>query len=122
MAIAGMRRVPAYFVRGYLALLVAAGAASVWQPALGARQAKAPVVCTAVVDGIIHPIATAHVKRAVAEADAAHADLLVITLRTPGGLVDSTRDINTAIIQAKTPVAVFVAPSGSRAASAGFLI
>jgi membrane-bound serine protease (ClpP class) len=43
-------------------------------------------------------------------------------LRTPGGLVDSTRDINTSIIQARTPVAVFVAPSGSRAASAGFLI
>jgi membrane-bound serine protease (ClpP class) len=43
-------------------------------------------------------------------------------LRTPGGLVDSTRDINTAIIQSKTPVAVFVSPSGSRAASAGFLI
>ena len=38
------------------------------------------------------------------------------------GLVDSTRDINTAIIASKTPVAVFVAPSGSRAASAGFLI
>ncbi len=46
----------------------------------------------------------------------------MLFLRTPGGLVDSTRDINTAIIQAKTPVAVFVAPSGSRAASAGFLI
>ena len=55
-------------------------------------------------------------------ADAAGAALLVITLRTPGGLVDSTRDINNAIIDAKTPVAVFVGPSGSRAASAGFLI
>ena len=47
---------------------------------------------------------------------------VVITLRTPGGLVDSTRDINNAIINAKTPVAVFVGPSGNRAASAGFLI
>jgi membrane-bound serine protease (ClpP class) len=46
----------------------------------------------------------------------------VLTLRTPGGLVDSTRDINNAIISAKTPVAVFVGPSGNRAASAGFLI
>ena len=50
------------------------------------------------------------------------AALLVITLRTPGGLLDSTRDINNAIINAKTPVAVFVGPSGNRAASAGFLI
>ncbi len=81
-----------------------------------------PVVYTAEVDGIIHPVATAYVRRAVQEADAANAALLVIFLRTPGGLVDATRDINTAIIQAKTPVAVFVAPAGTRAASAGFLI
>ena len=47
---------------------------------------------------------------------------IVFTLHTPGGLLDSTRDINNAIIAAKTPVAVFVGPSGSRAASAGFLI
>ena len=52
----------------------------------------------------------------------ARPSLVVITLRTPGGLVDSTRDINTAIIAARTPVVVFVGPSGSRAASAGFLI
>jgi membrane-bound serine protease (ClpP class) len=81
-----------------------------------------PLVYTIQVDGIIHPVATAYIKRAIAEADGANADLLVIVLRTPGGLVDATRDINTAIIQAKTPVAVFVSPSGSRAASAGFLI
>lgn len=81
-----------------------------------------PLVYTAEVDGIIHPVATAYIRRAVQEADAANAALLVIFLRTPGGLVDATRDINTAIIQAKTPVAVFVAPAGSRAASAGFLI
>jgi membrane-bound serine protease (ClpP class) len=58
----------------------------------------------------------------ITKADADGAALVVITLRTPGGLVDSTRDINNAIIHAKTPVAVFVGPSGNRAASAGFLI
>jgi membrane-bound serine protease (ClpP class) len=81
-----------------------------------------PIVYTAEVDGIIHPVVTAYIRHAIAQADAAQADLLVIVLRTPGGLVDSTRDINTAIIQSKTPVVVFVSPSGSRAASAGFLI
>ena len=85
-------------------------------------QTAAPVVYTAEVDGIIHPVATAYIRRAIQQADQANADLLVIVLRTPGGLVDATRDINTSIIQAKTPVAVFVSPSGSRAASAGFLI
>jgi len=73
-------------------------------------------------DGIIHPVAAEYVRRAVERADAAGASILVLTLRTPGGLVDSTRDINTAIIGARTPVAVFVGPSGGRAASAGFLI
>jgi membrane-bound serine protease (ClpP class) len=83
---------------------------------------RQPLVYTAVVDGIIHPVATAYIRRAIAEADAAGADLLVLTLRTPGGLLDATRDINTAILQSRTPVVVFVSPSGSRAASAGFLI
>jgi membrane-bound serine protease (ClpP class) len=87
-----------------------------------AQQSSPPVVYTAEVDGIIHPVAAEYIKGAIARADAAGASLLVLTLRTPGGLVDSTRDINNAIIAAKTPVAVFVGPSGNRAASAGFLI
>ena len=88
---------------------------------LAARQA-APVVFTAEIDGIIQPVIAKYVAHAVERADAANAALLVITLRTPGGLLDTTRDINSAIIAARTPVAVFVGPSGSRAASAGFLI
>ncbi len=79
-------------------------------------------VYTAEIDGIIHPVAAEYVREVIAKADADGAALVVITLRTPGGLVDSTRDINNAIIHAKTPVAVFVGPSGNRAASAGFLI
>jgi membrane-bound serine protease (ClpP class) len=79
-------------------------------------------IFTAEVDGIIHPVAAEYVREVIARADAAGAALVVITLRTPGGLVDSTRDINNAIIRAKTPVAVFVGPAGNRAASAGFLI
>jgi membrane-bound serine protease (ClpP class) len=83
---------------------------------------KAPIVETAVVDGIIHPVTSEYMRAAIAKADADGAALIVFTLRTPGGLLDSTRDINNAIIAAKTPVAVFVGPAGNRAASAGFLI
>ena len=79
-------------------------------------------IYTAEIDGIIHPVAADYVRQVIEKADAANAALVVITLRTPGGLVDSTRDINNSIIKAKTPVAVFVGPSGNRAASAGFLI
>ena len=88
-----------------------------------ARQDTAPPrVYLAEVDGIIHPVAAEYLRGAIQQADAAGAAILVITLHTPGGLVDSTRDINSAMIAAKTPVAVFVGPAGTRAASAGFLI
>jgi membrane-bound serine protease (ClpP class) len=89
--------------------------------ALHARQ-SARVAYLAEWDGIIHPVTVSYVRNAIARADAAGASVLVLTLRTPGGLVDSTRDLNSAIIAAKTPVAVFIGPSGGRAASAGFLI
>ena len=83
---------------------------------------RAPIVRTATVDGIIHPVTSEFMRAALAKADADGAALIVFTLHTPGGLLDSTRDINNAIIAAKTPVAVFVGPAGFRAASAGFLI
>jgi membrane-bound serine protease (ClpP class) len=83
---------------------------------------RAPIVATATVDGIIHPVSSEFMRSAIAKADADGAALIVFTLHTPGGLLESTRDINNAILAAKTPVAVFVGPSGHRAASAGFLI
>lgn len=83
---------------------------------------RAPVVEAALVDAIIHPVTSEFMRKAIARADADNAALVVFTLQTPGGLLDSTRDINNAIIGAKTPVAVFVGPAGNRAASAGFLI
>ena len=108
--------------------LVAAGLAASWLggrlPAQEAapRPAAAPVVYAAEVDALIHPVSAAYIVQTIDRADAENAALVVLTLRTPGGLVDSTRTINTRIITAKTPVVVFVGPSGSRAASAGFLI
>jgi len=87
-----------------------------------AADGHAPIVETALVDGIIHPITSEFMREAIAKADHDGAALIVFTLQTPGGLLDSTRDINNAIIAAKTPVAIFVGPSGHRAASAGFLI
>lgn len=102
------------FFTAVIALLAVASARAEVSPA--------PHVYTAEIDGIIHPVAAEYVREVLAKADAAGAALVVFSLRTPGGLVDSTRDINNAIIRAKTPVAVFVGPSGNRAASAGFLI
>lgn len=81
-----------------------------------------PLVYSAEVDALIHPVSARYIVETIRRADADRAVLVVITLRTPGGLLDSAREINSAIIAAKTPVAVWVGPSGGRAASAGFLI
>jgi membrane-bound serine protease (ClpP class) len=85
-------------------------------------RATTPLVLSAEIDGIIHPVAAQFVQRTIERAEREGAALVIFTLRTPGGLVDSTRDINNAIIRSRPPVAVFVGPAGNRAASAGFLI
>jgi membrane-bound serine protease (ClpP class) len=56
------------------------------------------------------------------EAESSNAELVVVVLRTPGGLLESTRTIVSRIISSRVPVAIFVGPSGARAASAGFLL
>jgi len=81
-----------------------------------------PVVYSAEVDSIIHPVSADYMIETMDRADRAGATLVVFTLRTPGGLVDSTRDIITHMLASKTPVAIFIGPSGARAASAGFLL
>jgi len=83
---------------------------------------KPPVVYSAEVDSIIHPVSAEYMIQTLERADANGATLVVFTLRTPGGLVDSTREIITRMLAAKTPVAIHIAPSGARAASAGFLL
>jgi membrane-bound serine protease (ClpP class) len=108
------------FVRklvGSLAVVVASGGAAQSQPAT-----SAPGVYSAEVDSIIHPVSADYMIETMNRADRAGATLVVFTLRTPGGLVDSTRDIVTQMLASKTPVAIFIGPSGARAASAGFLL
>src|SRR5918995_3897968 len=79
-------------------------------------------VFAARVDSIIHPVSAEYMIATLDRADREGAALVVFTLETPGGLVESTRAIVTRMLAAKTPVAVFVGPSGARAASAGFIL
>ena len=74
------------------------------------------------VEDTIQPASQQFIERGLAEASSRGADLVVIELDTPGGLLDSTREITTAITGSAVPVAVYVSPAGSRAASAGFFI
>jgi membrane-bound serine protease (ClpP class) len=104
-----------------LRVLVCLGAFSTGASHTWAQAAK-PVAIVAELDGIIHPIAVEYLEDAMARADASNAEVLIIVLRTPGGLLDSTREIVSRMIASRAPVVVFVGPSGARAASAGFVI
>lgn len=75
-----------------------------------------------VVNDTIHPITDEYIGRALATAERNKDQALLIELNTPGGLVDSTRTIIEKILASPVPVIVYVTPSGSRAASAGFFI
>jgi len=75
-----------------------------------------------VVDDSIHPITDEYIGRAIAEAERNKAQALLIEINTPGGLLESTRDIIEKILASPVPVIIYVTPSGSRAASAGFFI
>ena len=90
----------------------------------GAQEAAParPLVIVGELDGIIHPIAAEYLNDILNEADASNAAAVVIVLRTPGGLLDSTRTIVSRMIVSRAPVVVFVGPSGARAASAGFFL
>lgn len=110
-----------HVARSFPVLLLVAPLLALPLLALGAAP-PAPVVYAADVNAIIHPVSAEYMVETIDRANAAHAAAVVFTLATPGGLVDSTRDIISHMIASKTPVVVFVGPSGARAASAGFLL
>jgi membrane-bound serine protease (ClpP class) len=75
-----------------------------------------------VVDDAIQPVTAEYIDRAVQVAAANHDQALLIEMNTPGGLVDSTRQIIDKIVTSPVPVIVYVSPAGSRAGSAGIFI
>jgi membrane-bound serine protease (ClpP class) len=75
-----------------------------------------------VVDDAIQPVTAEYIARALDAAAANHDQAVLIQINTPGGFLDSTDEITQKIITSAVPVIVYVAPSGSRAASAGLFI
>ncbi|HDN94998.1 MAG TPA: nodulation protein NfeD, partial [Nitrospirae bacterium] len=73
-------------------------------------------------DGVVNPVMSEFISKSIDYAAENNSELVVIKLDTPGGLDTSMRVIVKKIISSEVPVAVFVSPSGARAASAGVFI
>jgi membrane-bound serine protease (ClpP class) len=74
------------------------------------------------VDGVINPASAGYIIKGIEKAEQEGASCLVIEMDTPGGLMESMRSIVKRILTAQVPIIVYVAPSGSRAGSAGVFI
>jgi membrane-bound serine protease (ClpP class) len=87
-----------------------------------ASQSAPPTVLFITVNRNIDHVTQGFIAHAVSQAEQEHDALLVIQLDTPGGAYDATRKIVQHLLAANVPVAVYVAPKGARAASAGAFI
>lgn len=74
------------------------------------------------IDDEIEPVLAEYIVNGINQANRQNASLILITESTPGGLDTSMRQIIQAILSSKVPVATYVYPTGSRAASAGFFV
>ena len=83
---------------------------------------SSPVVVKLVFDDTVQPVSEAILARALEQAANQHAAALLVEINTPGGLLESTRKMVQRIEQSSVPVIIYVAPTGSRAASAGFFL
>ena len=81
----------------------------------------APVLKLSIHD-TIQPISAGYLERGIAEAARRNASAVLVSLGTPGGLLDSTRSMVQSIERSPVPVVVYISPSGSRAGSAGFFL
>jgi membrane-bound serine protease (ClpP class) len=87
-----------------------------------ASQAQSPRVILIHLDDTIQPISADYLARGLDAAAEQHASAVLIEINTPGGLLDSMRQMVSKIVASPVPVIVYVAPSGSRAGSAGFFL
>jgi membrane-bound serine protease (ClpP class) len=90
-------------------------------PIFAAPDAPGTVVKLTIHD-TIQPITADYLQRGLREAASQHASAVLISMGTPGGLLESTRVMVQAIENSPVPVIIFISPTGSRAGSAGFFL
>jgi membrane-bound serine protease (ClpP class) len=81
-----------------------------------------PVVVEVDLTGVVQSVSADYVVNGIHYANDIGANAVLLRLSTPGGLEASMRDIIEAVVASHVPVITYVAPSGARAASAGFFI
>ncbi len=91
-------------------------------PRMAAAQADQPVVVSMTLSGALTPVWRTYLQRGIDQAVALDAELIVIQLNTPGGSIELMNSFVQQIMASPVPVAVFVAPEGAMAASAGTMI
>jgi membrane-bound serine protease (ClpP class) len=89
---------------------------------LSKAAAQQPLVEKLVLDETIQPVSAGMLERAITQANASGAVALLVEINTPGGLVDSMRNMAGAILSSRVPVIIYVTPAGARAGSAGFFL
>ena len=101
--------------------------AAVWAfislpPSPAAQEIALPRAVVLQVDGIIGPASDDFIVRGIEDAEKSGARVVILMLNTPGGLDTAMRNIVSRILASSVPVVTYVAPPGSRAASAGTYI
>jgi membrane-bound serine protease (ClpP class) len=127
-----MSRIPVFTprlpCRPALALAVAiALSCAASAPALAKGPGASPAVPERIVDvvqvdGVISPVVLDQIHEAIRRSTSDRRLALVVEINTPGGLDTSMRSIVQEILKSEVPIITYVAPSGSRAASAGLFL
>jgi membrane-bound serine protease (ClpP class) len=81
-----------------------------------------PIVVKLIIHDTVQPITADYLQRGLDEAARLHAAAVIVSLGTPGGLLESTRVMVESIEKSSVPVIVYISPTGSRAGSAGFFL
>ena len=81
-----------------------------------------PIVVKLIIHDTVQPITADYLQRGLDEAARVHASAVIISLGTPGGLLESTRVMVESIEKSSVPVIIYISPTGSRAGSAGFFL
>ncbi len=105
-----------------LLLILAGVGLCMLQPAQSADSPSSFTVLSAEITGAISPAQVEMLQDILRQAGDDHADMVLLRLDTPGGLVTSMREMVQLILNAPLPVAVWVGPPGARAASAGVFL